>query len=173
MSERETPLGDDRNGLEPPAPQPARSGRWLRIALILSLAFNLLFVGFAASRFMHHGPRHHLGGPRLGFIAAEGRHFIRELPRERRRELREIMRSHREEFRSERMAMEDEMRKFAQALRSEPYDRAAVEQALGSLRQNAGGLLSRGEQVTLEVVSALTRDERAGFSERLLDRLER
>jgi uncharacterized membrane protein len=167
-SPQQTPQGDP--GADS-ASKPRRR-RWLRIGLMLSLAFNLLFVGFATAKvYQHHWGRGH-GGGHLRYVMAEARSFGRSLPRERRHELRDLVLAHRDEFRGERANVEEAVRALASTLGDSEFDRGTLETAIAGLQHQGNELLTRGGEVVVEVLMALTEEERLEFSRRLLERLE-
>ena len=110
----------------PPARAPAR--RWLKIALAVSVAINLLFIGLAAGRVFGPGPFGRMGAFER---AAEA------LPPAEADQFRQIMRQHRsrmaDEFKAMRQARED----VRAALRAEPFDRTRLERALAEVRQRS------------------------------------
>ncbi len=156
----------------PEAPSKPKSGRWLRIALVVSLAFNLLFVGFAGTRaYMHHSGRHHAAG-QLGQVMSETRRFIWSLPRERRHELKDLALESREAFRSERENIEEAMRVLAETMAADDFTEESLNAALLELENRAGGLVSRGGETLSLLLLSLSDEERHDLSERMLTRLD-
>ena len=59
-------------------------GKWLKIALGISLALNLLIVGFVAGSYARHSSGHALGSRAPG-LGAFGAPYMKALPRQERR----------------------------------------------------------------------------------------
>lgn len=136
-------------------------GRWLRIALVLSLALNLAVVAAvvgAAWRFK--GVEG--AGPRQG---GGGVLYLRALPEEDRRVLREALRA------TPRVA--PVAARMVEVLRAEPFDASAAaglletERAAGLQRQDIAA------DVWLERVTRMSTQERAAYADRLQALLER
>lgn len=165
---------------QPPAPAPAparpRAARgavwWLAIALVLSLAINVAFVGFAATRAYHFKHFRDHARSDIGLVMREGRRFYRDLPRERRRELAALFAEHRDEYRAEHDEFRETVRALAEALRADDFDRARLEAAVVTLRTRIDGLVARRSDVAVEILMALSDEERRDLAQRLLDRLE-
>ena len=103
----------------------------------------------------------------------EGRHFVWSLPRERRRELMAIVKARRSEFRADKAQVREAVRMFATALKQEPYEVVQVEEALNTLQGEANTMFTKGRGVTLEVIAALSGEERRAFADRLLKKIDR
>jgi uncharacterized membrane protein len=101
----------------------------LAVALVISVALNLLAVGFFVGRGLRHGPGKHGDAP--GFVGPDAR-----LPRHP--ALREAMDRHRADFAARREAVMQARKAVAEAAGREPFDRAALEQALADLRKQTG-----------------------------------
>lgn len=147
----------------PPAPSSAPASRRTRIALYASLALNLLFVGAIGGALLRDGPDGPRSGPReIGFgpfsealttedRAALARAFMRDggTPREMRREM---------------------MRNFSelgQVMRTEPLDRAALEQVFATLKDAADARLEMGQRLLVERIVQMTPEERDRFADRI------
>ncbi len=101
----------------------------LTVALVISVALNLLVVGFLVGRGLKRGPGGH--GDLHGLSGPESR-----LPRHP--VLHEAMDRHRADFAGRREAVMKARKAVAEAARREPFDRAALEQALLDLRRETG-----------------------------------
>lgn len=148
---------------------PPGASRRMKIALIASLALNLLFIGAIGGAMLHGGPERRGGGPReLGFgpftealppedRAALARAFFRESggPREMRREMR------------------DRLDRLVLVLRTEPLDTGALQAAFDQMRERTGRQLDAGQRLLIERLEAMTPEERAGFAARLEEIAER
>ena len=166
------------NGQGAEAPAPKRKGKsravkWLAAGLVLSVSLNLLIVGFAATRAYSHWGKKWSGQTSIGHVLREGRRFVWSLPRERRRELMAIVKSRRSEFRADKAQVREAVRTFAAALKQDPYEAAQVEEALKTLQGDADTMFSKGRGVTLEVIAALSGEERRAFADRLLKKIDR
>jgi uncharacterized membrane protein len=101
----------------------------LSIALALSVAVNLLLGGILVGRALsrpHRGARD---------VAREAPALRGPEHEERRGALRELYREHGEEFRENRRAIGEARKAARTALEAEPFDRAALENALATLRK--------------------------------------
>ena len=148
----------------------ARKGRGWKWLLGLSLALNLIFLGFvagAAWRFA--GPSGHAHKWR-DQAAAYGAPFVRALPKEARRELqRELRRSAGQTMsRADRRALYVEM---VGVLRQDPFDGTAVEAIFATQAGAAQEIQARAQESWLKIVSEMTPAEReqvaAGLEELL------
>ena len=163
-------------GAETPPPKRkgrSRAVRWLAAGLVVSVSLNLLIVGFAATRAYSHWGKRWSGQTSIGHVMREGRHFVWSLPRERRRELMAIVKARRSEFRADKAQVREAVRTFATALKQEPYEVVQVEKALNTLQGEANTMFTKGRGVTLEVIAALSGEERRAFADRLLKKIDR
>jgi uncharacterized membrane protein len=146
--------------------KPKRMRGWVKAVLILSLAFNLLVIGAVSAKFV----AGHKWAKRWGgavSVLHEGRHFIRSLPRERRREIREIARGHREAFAPVRQAADDARLALAAALEREPFDKQVYAQALEKLKTALRSAADPAGDMLTKVIENLTPGERKAFGRRL------
>lgn len=169
---------ENTQGRDAEAPPPKRKGksravRWLAAGLVLSVSLNLLIVGFAATRAYSHWGKRWSGQTSIGHVMREGRRFVRGLPRERRRELIAIVKSRRSEFHADKAKVREAVRMFATALKQTSYEVTQVEEALNLLQGEADTMFTKGRSVTLEVIAALSAEERRAFADRLLKKVER
>lgn len=149
-----------------------RSGRGLKWALGISLALNLIIVGFvggAAWRFA--GPEGAERKMRVEAISS-GMVFVHALPREARREMRRAARRDGKGLpdRAARRAMYGDV---LRVLRAETFDAAAVEAVFAQQAATAQGVLSRAQAGWVEVVSDMTVAERRAVADRLEEGLRR
>ncbi|MFK7835386.1 MAG: periplasmic heavy metal sensor [Sulfitobacter sp.] len=149
---------------------PRTTGRGIKWALGLSLAVNLIVVGLIAGalwRFQGGGPRA-WDGPPLSY----GAPFARALPRDDRRALNRKLR--REEIglpsRAERRALYQEM---VDLLRSETFDAARVQRILDTQASTAARVQTHAQKGWVELVSAMTLEERRAMAFRLEEALRR
>ncbi len=152
----------------PPAPRP-RVSRRLRWVLGLSLALNLIVVGFlagAAFRLREGGPGA-LPDPRH-----YGTAYVRALPREDRRALRRALRREARDLvgRAERRA---HYAAILEALRRESLAPTELETILAEQARTAEGLQTRAQRLWLGVVLEMSPAERAAYADALEAELAR
>jgi len=145
-----------------PSPGPSRTSTrgvsWLKVALVLSLSLNLLFIGAAAARFfVHHPPERITGISQMQLVP---RKFFGELDRSRRLELLGVFKEFRGKFREGRKAARQDMVNLAVALEREPYDEAAVKAVVDAFSKTSSGLIEQGGQAALTFIRKLTPEER-------------
>lgn len=139
---------------------------WIKIVLALSLAVNLCIAGLVAGVILRGGP---LAGraPAMGYAMP----YVLALPRDLRRDVFGAVRN--DDSLPDRRARREEYRDMIKALKVTPFDAAAVEAVL--VRQGDG--VSRVQAVAraawLEAVSSLSDEERAAYSERMQEALNR
>ncbi|MEW9919427.1 periplasmic heavy metal sensor [Marimonas sp. MJW-29] len=152
--------------------KPSGTGRALKWALALSLALNLLIVGFAAGaawRFAGKEGEHRRWGPDRGISGAP---FVRALPRDARRALGRAMHDDLGGLppRGARHALYGQM---VAALRAEPFDEGAVADILRTQADTAQALQGAAQQAWLRIVSEMSAVERAEVADRLEEGLRR
>lgn len=136
-------------------PEVRRAPRWLKIALGVSIALNVLIVAAVAGLAIRHGH----GGGGAGF--RDIRSFAQFVPEERRDEARAVLETRHEAFREARREMRQARRAAGEAFSAEPYDPVAVEQALADLRAASGAMRSLAHGAMVEIGGELTAEERA------------
>ena len=127
--------------------------RWLVAALVVSLLVNLVLVGFMAGRFSA-GQRPHFD-PMMGIRAP-----TRFLAEERREELKPVIRQFREALPSLRH-LRGTQRVLYDAITADPFEREPLEEALASFRSNLLAGQQTGHAAFVNLVEALTPEERA------------
>lgn len=153
-------------------PKPTRTGRGIKWALGLSLAVNLIIVGFvggAVWRFS--GP----DAPQRKWRAetiSSGMAFVHALPREARREMRQNLRGQGDELpnRAERRALYEQV---LRGLRAESFDQSAIESVFAVQASTAQTVLTRAQAGWLGVVSNMDVSERRIVADRLEEALRR
>ncbi|MCX7889101.1 MAG: periplasmic heavy metal sensor [Rhodobacteraceae bacterium] len=158
--------GTDEGGAAGAAGTPG-APRWMRVALVVSLAANLLVAGVVVGAMLHGpdgGPRGAIGdiglGPFTGAFAPEDR-----------RAMRDDFLARAADFRAMRDREHADFAAVLAALRAEPFDRAALEAALGSLRDRLAQRMDLGRDIMLDRLSAMTPAARAAFADRLEEML--
>lgn len=138
----------------PPSPKERR----LKLALIASLAVNLLVVGAVASAmiFGPHGPRHRgAPGDEYGLMG-----FTRALSSDRRGPIRKAIKEQRETFKPLREAVDEARRQAADVLVAEPFSKDKLKQAFDKINEADVKLKSAGQGMLLSTAESLTPDER-------------
>ena len=140
-----------------------RSPRWMRIALVLSVALNMLIVGFvagAAWKFRHGGGFH----PDFVIekMAARQSEPVRT-------QMLKVWRETRERARVLRREARDARRKLGDVLRAETFDRAAFEAEKAVAMTKWTELRALRAGALADVAERLSAEDRR----KLIDRLER
>ena len=154
----------------PPATR-VRSGRWLKAALVASLAVNLLFVGAGVARFVVGEAPDRVSG--LSQMQLIPRKFFSELEGPRKAELLGVFRGFGPAFRDGRKAARAEIASLAKALEAEPYDLARVKAAVDAFSGASEGLVAHGGQAALTLIEKLTPEERKLLAKHIRMRSER
>lgn len=141
-----------------PAASP-KKWRWGRIALIVSLALNLLFVG-AIGGSMWAMWAGYWGGPRHHAFAGAIHHLMKTLPEERRQIARDVLRRHRAEIRPLRRQVRTSRRAAARVMRQEPFDEASFRSALGAMQKAELDIRQAVGEIAVDLGKTLTQDER-------------
>ena len=138
--------------------------RKLVIALTVSVALNLFGAGFAASRVLKHRQAV------LGMRANAGERFgmQRMLPGAGLldRKAKALFEGHREQMRSHWQAISKAQQAVRSALSGEPFDRAALEQALGALRTRQTAAVEASHVALVEMAAKLDAPSRRALAER-------
>ena len=147
---------------EKPGPGGRSSAKGIRIALILSLAVNLLFVGLIVGAAM---ARHRHGnmmdravafGPLTAALTREDRHALRE------RFLQTIP-----DRTAERAATAADFAALIAALKADPWDSAAAGAALQRQGLRSQVRLEQGRDILLAHITKMTAAERHDFAARI------
>jgi len=131
-------------------------GPWaiaLVVVLAVSLAANFIVAGFAAARLSGFGP-----GGALENLVALG---IRSYPPEIRRAILGEALSDRSDLRAGLDAIRAAREKMFAAMRAEPFDAAALDQAFAEVRQKTAALQQVGQGIVGRAVAAASPEVRA------------
>ncbi len=140
---------------------------WVRIALIASLALNLLIAGLVAGA-MSRGPD---GGHMREMVDGDGfRALAWAMPPEHRRGLGRDLFQRREEFGATRDQMNAARDALASALTASPFDIAAVEAAFASQKQILTDIADEGYKAVIARIVQMSAGERAEYAENLSKR---
>ncbi len=144
--------------------QPKGTPRWVKIALIVSVAVNLGIAGV-------------IGGAALR--APEIRHnkveapegvamLARAMPPAHQRELREELRNRRGDLRPDREELRSLRDRFIVALRAEPFDIDAVNAVFADQRAMLSKLTAAGHESVIEQIEKMSQKDRERYIQRLL-----
>ena len=128
---------------------------WLVATLVVSLLVNLVLVGFMAGRFSAGSMQRPHIDSMMGIRAP-----TRLLAEERREELKPVIRLFREALPSLRH-LRGTQRVLYDAITADPFEREPLEEALASFRSNLLTGQQAGHAAFVNLVEALTPEERA------------
>ncbi|HEY5082125.1 MAG TPA: periplasmic heavy metal sensor [Bauldia sp.] len=123
------------------------------IVLLLSVATNLLIAGFVVARL--HGPPP--GGDEIERIVMMG---IRAFPPELQKAIVASAHAKDDEMKTKIDTVKQARQKIFDAMRAEPFDRAALEAAYADLRTSTGALQQVGQELTLDALASAPADLR-------------
>jgi len=132
--------------------------RWLRWALIGSLALNLLLVGLIAGAILRGPPDRISGGPGLW-------RYAHALPDPYRRDLIRSVRRSRDAWSGPRTELRGKREELAAALRADPFEIDAVAAIFAEEQRLAGALAERGSALIVDQIARMSPDERARYAE--------
>ncbi|EEW25663.1 periplasmic heavy metal sensor [Rhodobacter ferrooxidans] len=156
-------MADTANPTPPnPAPVPATSSRWLRIALAVSLAINLGIAGMIGGALLtgHGRPDAMLRDPGFG-------PFTEALEPDDRAALRRAFFARMPDFRAARRDRRADFAELLEVLRAEPFDAARLATAMERQNQRTAETLALGQQLMADHIAAMTPEARRGFADRL------
>ena len=125
----------------------------LIVVVFLSLAANLLVAGFIVARIADPRP-----GGDIERIVAIG---IRAFPPEIRDAIAAAAEAKRDEMRARLDDVQNARQRMFDAMRAEPFDRAALEAAYADLRARTNELQQAGQEIMLDAVANAPPDVRA------------
>ena len=147
-----------------------KSLRWMKVVLVLSLMLNVVVIGAVGARaWMIHKHGHGFHAMRMLGVHS----FLRKLPKERRQELRGKFRQVRKELREHGRSLMGPLRNLATAMAADNYDRSQVETAVKTFRQTHEQRAAAREKYMMELIDALTPEERKTLGRKILKRAER
>jgi uncharacterized membrane protein len=136
-----------------------RRMRWLKIALVVSLALNLAVAGLVAGAALKGRPD---AGGRDGLWP-----YSRALPEPYRGDLMRALRDSRRDWIADREALGSTRAELAAALVAEPFDAAAVTALLARQRDRFTALADRGAALLVEQIARMSPEERRAYAEAL------
>ncbi|MFV0490897.1 MAG: periplasmic heavy metal sensor [Pseudorhodobacter sp.] len=146
------------------------TGRFMRILLIISLAFNLAVVGLVAGvalKGWRDGPRAH-SVRELGFGF-----FTSALEDDDRRALRQAFADRAPDLRAARRGMRQDLEALLTTIRAEPFSSEAFRGVLDRGAQRATERRALGEELIVNHLSGMDAEARAAFADRLEKGLKR
>jgi uncharacterized membrane protein len=156
-------------------------GRWLRLALVLSLAANLAVVGMAVGvALTKPGPGEHRDGGRRGGDRPPAAlrelgpaPYFAALSQPDRAALLEAAGAREGDLRQSREALRARFEEMLALLRAETFDAAAMGALLAGQRAEAARRQELGEALLIERFAEMSAEERAAYAERLDTSLRR
>lgn len=140
-----------------PALTARRAPRWMWIALVISVALNLLVVGVVAAAMFHFRSR---GWDREAGFA----NYVSSLPAERRTVMSELLEAQRTALRPLRRQSRAARAQVRGSLTNEPFDRTKLDEALNVARQARSALdQARGDWIA-RIAEQMSAEERRGFT---------
>jgi len=146
----------------------ASRSNWVKIALAVSFAANLFFIGLMAGSFFGKG-KHHRGERRDSLPAS----FVQTIGEDRAKELRGFFTASGNERSEWREMRDDAWTNVYTAMAAQPFDRAVFDAALVELR-SAADMREEGRFDRLgDFAETLTAEERAAFAKSMIERRDR
>jgi len=147
--------------------------RWLWPLLIISLGFNLLFVGLVAGRIWTHGYGGH-DGARYRIFTGAVEQLMKVLPDAKQQHASELLKRHRATIRQLRKQNREERRAAEDAVLTDPYDEAKVTEVFARFREIRNNQHQSMHTMMIGLLKDLTLKERqellnnihAGFKHR-------
>jgi uncharacterized membrane protein len=139
---------------------PKKSGRVLKLVLIVSLGINLAIGGLAVGVWGFDKPRRPPSPDAVAFLSFA-------LPKEHRDALRAQLVSRRSELRANRAEINNLRLQMIEALQAEPFEIAVIEDILQQQRERFLALGVLAHSALLERIELLTPEDRATYVEAL------
>lgn len=127
---------------------------FLAALLIVSLAVNFLVLGFAAARY----GQFRQGGDILERVIALG---ARSFPADIRREITASLARERPELRAALRDVQEARRRMFEIMRTEPFDRAALDAAFADVRAKTEALQERGQALLGDAIEQASPEARS------------
>jgi len=149
---------------EQTTPQAKGTPRWIKIALIVSLAVNLGIAGVIGGAVLraHDAMRNNIEAPEGVAMLA------RAMPAQHQRALRHDMRMRRGELRPDREELRSLRNRFVVALRAEPFDIDAVNGVFADQREMLSNMTAAGHDSVIEQIRKMSPQDREKYIRRLL-----
>lgn len=146
------------------------SGRWLKLALVVSLALNLVVIGAVASRWAGHRWDHdnrHWRGAQMMHMPPGMRLYARAMPDAARERLRAEVAARGETWVQGRAALRARVDEMVQALRAEPLESARLIELMAAQHAAMAGMIGEGQRLMVEQIAAMSPGDRRLFADRL------
>lgn len=147
---------------------PPRPGRWLRVVLFVSLAFNLLVVGAVAGFVLYGPPPPH--GDRSDPVLPYTRAFDEDQRRDVRRALRRSFVNGGARMRDGYLA---DYETALELLRAEPFQEDRIRALLSAQAARGGEVRKRGQEVLTDYLAGLSPEARRAYADRLEAEVEK
>jgi len=147
-----------------------RTGKGVRIALIVSLALNLLVVGVIGGAMLSGDRWQHRGPPRM---QAMGGPLTRALAPDDRRALAREMRAAHHDRAWSRQRLREDFTGLVADLQATPFDPQAVEARLARIQDGVDERIGKGQAMLVARLARMDDAERAAYAERLQVELQR
>lgn len=138
--------------------------RWMRVALIASLALNLLVLGVIGGALFSSGWRHMGHMPHISGAAGP---MTRALAEEDRHAIAQQMRQAYRDGRPGRTAQHAAFKSLISDLRAEPFDRSAIEAHMAGIRGMISARVELGQRLLLDRLSEMDPAARKAYADRL------
>lgn len=146
------------------------TGRWLKLALVVSLALNLAVIGAVASRWVGHGWNHdhrHGRGAQALHMPPGMRLYARAMPDAARERLLAEVAARDETWIQGRAALRDRVDEMVQALRAEPLEPARLAELMAAQHAAMASMINEGQRLMVEQIAAMSPGDRGLFADRL------
>ncbi|WP_377608772.1 periplasmic heavy metal sensor [Pseudohalocynthiibacter aestuariivivens] len=147
-----------------------RSKIWPKVLLAVSLSLNLLVIGIIAGTVLKFGPGGH---HRHRGLDLDVQPMIQALSRSDRAALRRSFAREMTTVREARADLPSRAESILQALRTEPFDQAALQTVLDAQKQQLAERHKAGQQILFDQISAMSERERATYADRLEEEFSR
>jgi uncharacterized membrane protein len=151
----------------------ARAGKWLALALLVSLGANMFMGGLLAGRFAGPAPEPPEigtgpggGGPAPGErpLVAAIRRMAEALPEADRTRFEQAFLDRRRDIARAQLALRDARLELRDAIMADPFDRAKVEQAFAALRTRNDEVQRTLHTIALDAIARLSKDSRQALA---------
>lgn len=148
--------------------------RWLRIALIASLAVNLLLMGAIGTRWVGHERGHwHQRAGEARRLPIGLNLYARAMDDEARAALEAAVEAQRDTFAARRAGVRGQMDGLVTTIVADPFEPQAMAAALAAQRAAMGDYIGHAHRLLIEQVSAMDAGERQAFAEGLRREIEK
>lgn len=142
----------------------ATKSSWLKIALGVSLALNVFFVGLFGGSLFQAKPEKRDSAPQS---------FLSTLTEERKTEVKTYFAKMREDRKASRKNTRAAWAGVREAMTADPYDRAAMEAAMYKVIETRVDRSRKRYDQMIDFVSTMSAEERIAFSDAMRERWKR